>query len=181
MSATFDSSLRRRNRALVVLVAAALAVLVAAPQFAHRACRGRDCLSLWHCPAKYRALAPANPVWRDFSITSTDGVLRQMDDSLSPDARAFVIGVLGETNGQRLGLLFAINDHLFPRRVDISLDEPPRFRGSGWFSGRAGASDLELALRGYDLVIDLSQSFQESQNMWLRRLTPRGAVSIQIQ
>jgi hypothetical protein len=164
---------RPPGRTTVELVVAAFALLVAWPHFVDR-CPRPDCFGLWHTYDKYLRVVRADPVGREFEATATSGILRQIDDSLDPQARVFVKGVLGEANGLRLGNLFAVNHHLFPRPIAISVGAPPQFQPGGWFTGQPPDSDEQLLALGYDIIMDLGRGLPSDQKMDIQALSARG-------
>jgi hypothetical protein len=77
---------------------------------------------------------------------------RQLDKALPEDARVFFSGMVGETNGPKLGYYYFLRNYLFPRDVQISLGTNLTY-GEGWFDGTPCDSPEELATNGFDLLI----------------------------
>jgi hypothetical protein len=73
---------------------------------------------------------------------------------LPVNARVFMTGMIGTTNGGRLGNYYYLTYYLFPREVAVSLDEP-RFTMNG-IQGRSTESDAEIQANGFDVRADLT-------------------------
>ena len=62
-------------------------------------------------------------VQRDSYCVPLSAYGRALDRALPPDARVFFSGMVGETNGPKLGYYFFLRNYLFPREVAISLGD----------------------------------------------------------
>jgi hypothetical protein len=93
-----------------------------------------------------------DPVKRDSFCIPLSASARELDRELPPDARVFFSGMLGETNGLKLGYYFFFKNYLFPREVEISLGDKAIFH-EGWFSGTPCDSPAELQTNGFDLLL----------------------------
>jgi hypothetical protein len=88
------------------------------------------------------------------NIMNTDaGFGRGLDLILPGNARVFMAGVTGNTNGSSLGHYYFVTYYLFPREVAVSLDEP-RFTMNG-IQGRSTDSDAEMLANGFDVCVNL--------------------------
>jgi len=110
-----------------------------------------------------------DPVRRDSFCVPLSASARQLAGKLPPDARIFFSGMLGETNGPRLGYYYFFRNYLFPRELDISLGTRPIYQAGGWFSGTSCDSAAELQTNGYDLLLRFGANGPE-----LVPLTPKG-------
>jgi hypothetical protein len=124
---------------------------------------------------KYRRLLPADPVRRDFMATSSSGNFRRLDQLIAPEAKLFASGLIGSENGRRLGNFFWAIYYLFPRRVEASLDTPPRFTSGGWLEGVDCGSVEELFNRGYDIQLNYGVGRPEEELMSFLPLRPERA------
>ena len=93
-----------------------------------------------------------NLVQRDSYCVPLSAYGRALDRALPPDARVFFSGMVGETNGPKLGYYFFLRNYLFPREVAISLGDKPIFN-VGWFAGTPCDSPAELETNGFDLLV----------------------------
>jgi len=93
-----------------------------------------------------------DPVQRDSFCVPLSAYGRALDRALAPDARIFFSGMLGETNGSKLGYYFFFRNYLFPREVQISLGDNAVFHEWG-FSGTPCDSPAELQTNGFDLLV----------------------------
>lgn len=109
-----------------------------------------------------------DPVQRDqlCRIDSADD--RNLDRSLDPQARVFLIGLLGETNAPRLGMYFYLRNYLFPHDIEISLGTNLVYSEQG-FIGTPCDSITLLQSNGFDDV------FNYDTHQFIV-LTPRGQL-----
>ena len=114
-----------------------------------------------------------DPVERDFLCIRESSGVRRLDRVLSPDARVFVSGMIGETNGSIAGYYFFLRNYLFPRDVQISLGGKTIFHEEGWFEGTPCESPEELRMNGFDLLIRYRCNTNKVE---LIVLTPKGAL-----
>jgi hypothetical protein len=115
--------------------------------------------------------AEPDAVRRDWVAIPSSGNFRRIDRLLAPEARLFASGLIGEANGRRLGNFFFAVYYLFPRTIDASLDELPRFTSGGWLEGRDCSSQDSLRARGYHVHLDFSIGTPESEQMRFTWLT----------
>ncbi len=94
----------------------------------------------------------ADPIRRDQLCIPLSALGRQLDKALPEDARVFFSGMVGETNGPKLGYYYFLRNYLFPREVQISLGTNLTY-GEGWFGGTPCDSPEELTTNGFDLLI----------------------------
>lgn len=159
------------DRRLVHGACALLALAILAPHFFGAFAAIDDApFSLYF--QKYRLLrAEPDAVRRDFMAIPSSGNFRRIDRMLLPEARLFASGLIGEANGRRLGNFFFAVYYLFPRTIDVSLDEPPRFTGGGWLEGRDCQLQDLLLSRGYHVHLDFGLGAPESEQMRFTWLT----------
>jgi hypothetical protein len=93
---------------------------------------------------------------RDSVVDPAAGSDRRLDLVLPEDARLFMTGVIGTTNGSRLGHYYFLTYYLFPRDVAVTLDQP-RFTPEG-IQGRGSESDREMLTNGFDVRVDLTSN-----------------------
>jgi len=93
-----------------------------------------------------------NAIQRDQYCIPLSALGRQLDKALPPDARVFFSGMVGETNGPKLGYYYFLRNYLFPRDVEISLGTNLVYH-EGWFQGTPCDSPAELRTNGFDLLI----------------------------
>ena len=91
---------------------------------------------------------------RDYAVDPAAGADRRLDLALPAKARLLMTGMIGTTNGGRLGYYYYLTYYLFPREVAVSLD-PPHFTTDG-FQGRSTESDAEMNANGFDGRVDLA-------------------------
>ena len=89
---------------------------------------------------------------RDGRMTFAAGTDRHLDLTLPENARVFMTGMTGTTNGANGGYYFYLTYYLFPRDVEVTLDQP-RFT-AGSIQGRSTDSDPELLANGFDVRVD---------------------------
>jgi hypothetical protein len=80
-----------------------------------------------------------------------DGKYRWIDARMPPNARVFVLDMLGAENFPKLGFYYYLTYYLYPREVAISLGQPPTFELDR-VTGRKLASLEELKQAGYDFA-----------------------------
>lgn len=113
-----------------------------------------------------------DPIQRDRYCMGLSYIGRQLDSALQPDARVYLAGMLGPTNGPALGYYYFLRNYLFPRDVEISIG-PPIFKGQ-WFDGTPADSPGILKSNGFDIVIGFpNNEFQALP------LTPKGVPKSQ--
>ncbi|MGA3284858.1 MAG: hypothetical protein ABSD57_10435 [Verrucomicrobiota bacterium] len=93
-----------------------------------------------------------NLVQRDSYCVPLSAYGRALDLALPPDARVFFSGMVGETNGPKLGYYYFLRNYLFPREVAVSLGDKAIFH-EGWFAGTPCDSPAELETNGFDLLV----------------------------
>jgi hypothetical protein len=93
-----------------------------------------------------------DPIERDKRCTQFSAYGRTLDHVLPPDARVFLSGILGKDHGSRLRIFYFLRNYLFPRDVEISLDEKAIFH-EWWFEGVPSDSPEELRTKGFDLLL----------------------------
>ena len=116
-----------------------------------------------------------DPTERDPLCISRISSVRRLDHVLSPDARVFVSGMIGETNGPMTGYYFFIRNYLFPRDVQISLGSEIIFHEKGWIEGTPCDSPEELRMNGFDLLIRYGRD-NKTNEAKLIVLTPKGVL-----
>ncbi len=93
-----------------------------------------------------------NLVQRDSYCIPLSAYGRALDRALAPDARVFFSGMIGETNGSKLGYYYFLRNYLFPREVEVSLGDHAVFHEWG-FAGTPCDSPAELQTNGFDLLV----------------------------
>jgi hypothetical protein len=91
---------------------------------------------------------------RDTVVNVAAGADRTLDLELPADARVFMTGMTGTTNGARLGNYYYLTYYLFPREVAVTLDKP-RYTTAG-FQGRSTESDVTIRANGFNVRADLT-------------------------
>jgi hypothetical protein len=109
-----------------------------------------------------------NPIQRDSYCVGLSAYGRELDSVLDPNARVFLTGMMGTNNVSCLGYYFFLRHYLFPRDVEISLDNGITYSEDG-FIGPACDSPAVLKTNGFDLMI----LFHDNQ-MQLIPLTQKG-------
>ena len=94
----------------------------------------------------------SDPIDRDRLCIPLSAYGRMLDRALPKTARVFMSGMLGETNGPKLGYYYFLRNYLFPRDVEISLDRMASFNGQ-WFDGTPCDSPEELRTNGFDILL----------------------------
>lgn len=95
----------------------------------------------------------SDPIKRDSLCIPLSAFGRSIDAQLPPDARVFLLGMLGKENEGKLGYYYFLTYYLFPREVAIAMDKPAVFVLTGEATGRNPASASELAQAGYTLAM----------------------------
>ena len=109
-------------------------------------------------------LAPISGiVERAKAIDNASGSDRYLDLILPANARVFMTGMTGTTNGGRLGWYYYLTYYLFPREVAVSLNQP-RFTMDGIY-GRSSESDEELLANGFDVRVDVDRKPHATMNI----------------
>jgi hypothetical protein len=111
-----------------------------------------------------------NPIQRDSYCVPLSAYGRALDHALPMDARIFFSGMIGKDNGPRSGYYFILRNYVFPRIMDISLDEKVVCH-EGWFEGIPCDSPDVLRTNGYDLLLLLPTNSNQIQ---IIPLTPKG-------
>jgi hypothetical protein len=109
------------------------------------------------------------PIARDMICVPLAADMRALDTILQPDARVFLTGMIGKSNGSSLGYYYFMRNYLYPRDVEISLGGQAVFR-DGWFEGVPCESTNILKAAGFDDMIGYTNN-----QMMLIPLTPKGA------
>jgi hypothetical protein len=91
---------------------------------------------------------------RDTVVNVAAGGDRTLDLELPPDARVFITGMTGPTNAIKVGGYFYMTYYLFPRDVEVTLDEP-RFTAHG-IQGRTTESDTDIQANGFNVRVDIT-------------------------
>jgi hypothetical protein len=92
-----------------------------------------------------------DPVEREKLDIGLSAEGRQLDAVIPKDARVFMTGMVGHTNQPSLGYYYFFRNYLFPRDLEISLDQG--HFGKGGFYGTT-TDDPEVArTNGFDLMI----------------------------
>lgn len=110
----------------------------------------------------------ADPVQRDSYCIPLSAYGRSLDRALDKNARVFFSGLLGKTNGGGLGYYYFIQNYLYPRVVETSLDGHAVTTG-GFFDGVPCDSPAVLQTNGFDLMIRIGPN-----GLQLLPLTPKG-------
>ncbi len=153
---------------IVTLAVGLLAVSLAWPQFTGEPKPGRE-ITLAALNQRAEGLAKiTDPIQRDSYCIPLSAYGRALDRALDKNARIFVTGILGKTNAGKGGYYYFLQNHLFPRSVEISLDGHAVADGS-FFSGVGCDSPAVLKAKGFDLMIQL-----EPNGPRLLPLTPKG-------
>jgi hypothetical protein len=105
-----------------------------------------------------------DPVKRDSMCIPLSALGRSIDAQIPTNARVFLAGMLGQENAGKVGYYYFLNYYLFPRKVDISLGQPPIYTSAG-YAGRNPASLDELTQSNYDLVLQLAPDGRMESHM----------------
>ena len=96
-----------------------------------------------------------DPVEREKFHYGNAATARRLDQVLAPDARVFVSGLLGRERGSRSAMYFFLQNYLFPREIEISLDGKAVFT-NGVFEGVPCDSEEILQARGFDMLVEVT-------------------------
>lgn len=137
---------------IVTLAVGLVALALVGPQLAASSNPGnRTTLSM--LDQRVGMLRPiSDPVKRDAYCIPLSAYGRALDRAIDKDARVFFSGLVGKTNGGKAGYFYFLQNHLFPRRVDISLGTNATFHCE-YFEGVGCDSADVLRSNGYDLMI----------------------------
>ena len=102
-----------------------------------------------------------NCVQRDSLCVPLSAYCRNVAEQLPPDARVFMLHMLGTNNAPRLGFYYFMTYYLFPREVGISAGRPVSFHGDN-YEGRDPTNLEELTSAGYNFAFELGQDNQMS-------------------
>jgi len=153
---------------VVTLAVGIVAFSLAAPQLLGEAKPGTE-ITLAALNQRAEALQKVtDPIQRDSYCIPLSAYGRALDRALDKNARIFVTGILGKTNVSKGGYYYFLQNHLFPRAMEISLDGHAVADGS-FFVGVPCDSPDVLKAKGFDLMIRL-----ESNGPQLIPLTPKG-------
>lgn len=112
----------------------------------------------------------SDPIQRDSYCIPLSAYGRALDRALDTNARVFFSGLIGRENAGALGYYYFLQNYLFPRDVEISLDGRPIFENEGYFDGIPCDSPSVLRAKGFDLMIRSG-----TNGLQLIPLTERGA------
>jgi hypothetical protein len=100
----------------------------------------------------------SDPIKREQLVSgeseSFDGRVHLLDVITPPNARLFVLDVLGSEDFDQTKLYYYLTYYLYPREVAISLDQPPTFK-LNTVTGHSPASLEELQQAGYDFAVQI--------------------------
>ena len=94
-----------------------------------------------------------NVVDRAKETSSISGCIWYYDLVLPQEARVFVTDMTGPTNWGKLMYYHYATYHLFPRELEVSVDQPTRI-APYQFLGRTSGSDQEILAHGFDVRFD---------------------------
>ena len=94
----------------------------------------------------------SDPVKREGETTNANG--RSLDTRMPPNARVFVLDMLGRENFDKIGYYYYLTYYLFPREVAVSLGQPPVFQMDE-VTDRQSATIEELQQAGYDFAVQI--------------------------
>lgn len=150
---------------LIFLVAAGLVIAQV-----HYAGNPASQLSLINLAQRVPLLeSTTNWVQRDEYCVGLSALGRELDEEIPPDARVFMSGMLGKTNGSSLGYYYFMRNYLFPRHVEISLDGKAVFTSEDCITGVPCDSASILRSNGFDFWIKFANN-----KLQFEVLTPRG-------
>jgi hypothetical protein len=89
---------------------------------------------------------------RDREVSEASASDRYIDLMLPEDTRVFMTGMTGPTNHDKIGCYSYMIYYVFPRQIDVSVEQPTRITKDG-FSGRTIESDQEIFARGYGMRV----------------------------
>ncbi|MGO8838074.1 MAG: hypothetical protein ACLQAH_06120 [Limisphaerales bacterium] len=145
--------MNRRWLSWVSVFLVAFTGLVIAWQFLHRSeKRGNVALSAFAQSAlRSEQMAKVTDILRR-ETSQASALDRRIDLMLPDNARLFMIDMTGPTNYFRVGYYYYLTYYLFPREIDVSVDQPTRITKDG-FPGQTIESDEEVFSRGYTLKV----------------------------
>lgn len=94
----------------------------------------------------------SNPIRRDAMCIPLSAFCRSIAAQIPTNSNVFLLGMLGPENSGSLGYYYFLNNYLYPRKVGISIGQPPKFTGHG-VEGRNPTNTEELVRAGYDVVL----------------------------
>ena len=161
-----STTIRLTPSAMVTTMVAATALFCLLSQLVHtrsdapadgRTIMGNnDRLSLWKLNQRINLLISCpGPIERDTLCLPLSAMARTLDKRLNPTARVFVGGALGTNQPQNRTLYCFLQNYLFPRDVEISLDGKSYVSGVE-FAGVPFQSLDELETNGFDVLVHLS-------------------------
>lgn len=129
-------------------------------------------LSVWKLNRRVDLLhSSPDPAKREMLCLPLSAMARMLDRKLDPTARIFVDGALGNEQPKNRSLYMFLQNYLFPREVDISLDGKAVVSGVE-FKGVPFRTQDELAARGFDAVVRLGTE----GSVDVIPLTPKGGA-----
>jgi len=96
-----------------------------------------------------------DPVEREKICIADASIARKIDRVAAPNARIFVSGVLGRDGAGKSSFYVFLQNYLFPRDVEISLDGRAAFT-DGTFEGVPCDSPEILQAKGFDILIQVN-------------------------
>ena len=116
---------------------------------------------IFSLPAMYQRAAGlqsiTNPVRRDSYCVPLSAYCRNIAEQLPLDARIFMLNMLGDENGRKLGYYYFMSYYLYPREVSISLDKRMSFLNAAYI-GRNPTNMDELIHAGYNVAFNFSDN-----------------------
>jgi hypothetical protein len=94
----------------------------------------------------------ADPIQRDSYCIPLSAYGRSLDRALDKNARVFFAGLIGKTNAGGVGYYYFLQNYLFPRDLEISLDGHA-VQTEDYFDGVPCDSPAVLQTNGFDLMI----------------------------
>lgn len=136
----------------VILIYGCVALMVA---FVNKNQRG----NVFTLPSLFQRAAGlqsiTNCVQRDSFCIPLSAYCRNVAEQLPPDARVFMLHMLGPENGPKLGYYFFMTYYLFPREVAISAGQQVTNYGE-YYLGREPTNTDELTKAGYNFAFDFN-------------------------
>jgi hypothetical protein len=112
-------------------------------------------LSLWLQDQRATELRKlTDPIERDKLCIANSAVARQVDKFIPPHARVFVDGVLGQDGEGRSAMYLFLQNYLFPRSIEISLDGRAVLAGNV-FRGTPCNAPENLRAQGFDYLVQV--------------------------
>jgi hypothetical protein len=109
-----------------------------------------------------------DPIKRDSLCVPLSAYGRALDKAIAKDANVFFAGLVGKTNGGKLGYYYFLQNFLFPRRLELSFGTNATFHCE-YFDGVDCESADQLRTNGFDLLIKYG-----AQGLQLVPLTDKG-------